>query len=139
MEIKVHEKKKTKMDSIAESSGSRTLKGMRTAKKKPDGFPRLEATNMKKRRAVTKKSSSNKEKATLSLINGFLARIAKFEKGSLVVSYYVGQAKANELELIRKEAEEMRCWDLSSPKQYEKCHKKIIEFDKRLSKMRGLP
>lgn len=137
MALTVNGKKKTKIELIAETSGSRTRTGMPT-KRKQSAFPRIEPATVRKQPAV-KKTSPSKANALLPIINRVLARASKLEEGSHLISYSIGKAKANELESIKQEAEEMRCWDLSDPKQYEKCYKKIMEADKRLQKLQGLP
>jgi hypothetical protein len=129
MTIRIPEKKKSQLELIAERSGSHSRTDLPTWKERP-------STTIRKRDPVCSGKPDNAEKLLLS-IDSLLMAVNK--ELAHVLSAYVGSAKINELNRIKCEAGEMRCWDLSTPEQFQKCHAKLREFQKRLDRLGGLP
>jgi len=121
MKIATPEKKKTPLDWMRDLSGSHTADGFR-----PESREKriISGSSPRQVRCEPPDLLTNIER----IISIASIKIPKTPSGS---------AMYNELCLIKSEAEQMRCLDLSNPQTYNKCRNKLTEFNKRLDALMG--
>lgn len=115
------------LDQIADSSGSHTLEGI-----KPSFNEGLRYTKMQEQTQIDYKQITK----LFGDIESAICKVdSKLKLACMVFSAYAGTARVNELQQIKQELENLRCTDLSNPREFGECLQKFREISRKLNKI----